>query len=553
MTEQAKNKLVRENERVYRAHSEQEGTHGVGYVRSNVKLSVELQRYSLITSFLNKEEARMAQYHAAQRGDMLINEKTVTAREAGADPENFPDSEKLDIKFWAPVEILSHRVGTISADGLKRYDGTVRLELHIGDEESSHAIYYSGDEDSPEDTMFLAIYIGRHKMERLHAEMISRPNATLKIKFELQAFYMPSELGDTWGSFEWNRPSIYLEPSTSAPIRQLNLELSGPKNLSATPEEIWRAHTEWEDEFRAKHEEVDGRIGPSDTALIEENEGFKRRESTIIRAAHDIAARHIEQGEDTEALKRRLSAMENLVEELDAEIHEAYGPFKHKEYLVWKHLEVGALYQAATPRKLNNFVENGRFDVFLSQYFQSHQGRLQVGYLDWLFIDLFAARKLVAVMEEWMKLRHGIAYELFEGRYWKMLVWKIVMWPLGFFIGWILPAIGFLYLAESHEILGFGLLTLYYGFGFIQLVRLVMSHFTRIRYGLKSPKGAVMYQLEQIEKVYQLLSTPVLYAPIILDAFKRSAEAGVLWDPHIFYLLENVIKRDEKMWFGGRT
>jgi hypothetical protein len=55
-----------------------------------------------------------------------------------------------------------------------------------------------------------------------------------------------------------------------------------------------------------------------------------------------------------------------------------------------------------------------------------------------------------------------------------------------------------------------------------------------------------------VDKVYQLLSGPVLYAPLIMDAFKKTAEAGVMWDHRIFYLLENVIKRDEKPWSVGK-
>jgi hypothetical protein len=193
------------------------------------------------------------------------------------------------------------------------------------------------------------------------------------------------------------------------------------------------------------------------------------------------------------------------------------------------------LYRNANLKEVEHFLENTSFDSILSEYFHAHQGKLQGGYLDWLFIDLFAARKAFALMKDGKRSWHNLAYNLFNSLDWKMILWVVVTWLL---------------IAQDQKELDRLPTTLIFLIAttVVCFVLMKLERITPILSELKLNK----HQLEQVDKVYQLLSGPVLYAPLIMDAFKKTAEAGVMWDHRIFYLLENVIKRDEKPWSVGK-
>jgi hypothetical protein len=68
--------------------------------------------------------------------------------------------------------------------------------------------------------------------------------------------------------------------------------------------------------------------------------------------------------------------------------------------------------------------------------------------LDWLLLDALTAQKTVAILEAFMLQKHRLAYAFVGDANWKMFLWKLIMRPVGFLMGWVLPAIGFYFLVD---------------------------------------------------------------------------------------------------------
>src|SRR5262249_42266762 len=118
--------------------------------------------------------------------------------------------------------------------------------------------------------------------------------------------------------------------------------------------------------------------------------------------------------------------------------------------------------QSSTPSQRQEFVDDSRFHELLDEY--TYKPSLHNSHLDWLLLDLFVAIQCISLIESYMKLKHGMSYDLFQGVGWKIFLWKLVMWPIGFFLGWVLPGVGFYHLAQWSAWAGIGLAIVYYGF-----------------------------------------------------------------------------------------
>jgi hypothetical protein len=51
-------------------------------------------------------------------------------------------------------------------------------------------------------------------------------------------------------------------------------------------------------------------------------------------------------------------------------------------------------------------------------------------------------------------------------------------------------------------------------------------------------------QLDEVERLYQLLWGQTIHAGALQKAFDRSTDKGVIWNPAVFYLLDAATKRD---------
>lgn len=311
----------------------------------------------------------------------------------------------------------------------------------------------------------------------------------------------------------------------------------GPNNLEMCWQMTGQYQVElWKQKFRAHCNES-------------RKAALKRTAPTIIRAVDDVANQHPNLSKNIEELNDTFSRVQEFVEQLDAEIHHKKSLFTNNMYGVWSHIYSFYPYRNANLKELEHFLQNSSCDLILSNYFHTHQGKLQGGYLDWVLIDLLAAREALSLIKERKMLRENISYSLFDSIDWREILLKVVVsssvWLLTLLFAYALLL--FFQLHEELEFLSLGLVSIIIFSVVINLspkLESITAYFSK----LKSNKR----QFEQVEKVYRLLSGRFLYAPLIMDAFKKTAEAGVMWDPRIFHLLENALKSDDKPWSVGK-
>ena len=146
----------------------------------------------------------------------------------------------------------------------------------------------------------------------------------------------------------------------------------------------------------------------------------------------------------------------------------------------------------------------------------------------------------VSTVEAFGKQKIGWAYELADGSLLKLYGYKALgwgLWLISVAIGWGWPA-AIVYLNDGKlSPWGIAGLTAYYA---LLLLGLLVGIGRRVR-NLFSRRPTPVQKLEdasaEIDKVYHLLAG-VRISDRLRRAFDKSFEAGVLWNPQIFSLLD---------------
>jgi hypothetical protein len=161
-------------------------------------------------------------------------------------------------------------------------------------------------------------------------------------------------------------------------------------------------------------------------------------------------------------------------------------------------------------------------------------------YLDWVLIDAVAFAQCVSTAEAFAEQKIGWAYELADGSLLKLYGYKALgwgLWLVSVAIGWGWPA-AVVYLNYGN-LSQWGLVGLaaYYA---LLLLGLLVGIGCRIK-KLFSLQPSPIQRLEKLilemERTYHALGTERISDRVRL-AFDKSFEAGVLWNPQIFSLLD---------------
>ena len=505
------------------------------YVRYDHAIRFEFDHYRLTASTLSQEGAKRAH---TQSSDMVSLIRLGSENSELPEPVARPidDINHADMWLSAPLMDLDVNFGLITLFGASAYEGQAELSVHIGLDEHSHLSHY----ERGEECVYLSAYISRERMEWLHRELISRPNALLVMTATISAFKAEGGWASEFSSRFGKARLVYLEPAKAVRLKDVSFDVCDPDigkakdRRSRLTAGLASAREKW----------VQTRCNPSP----ENCEPWEDRCARALAFTSErIAEWCAKNGETADAMVRRLTAASNFLEILDGSLHDKDGPFGDAKGAIWQHLNFQTFIRNTTPAQREAFVGLYNLGESIDEYIASPH--LQNDYLDWLLLDVMAAQKTTALVEAFLTQKLGLAYAFVGNVWWKLWLWKLTLRPLGFVLGWVLPAVAFYFLALWSLWLGVGLGAVYYGVSLVLIARWLWYRLSSIITG--SPTRRLRLQIEEMDSLYPLLAAPVLHVGTIRTAFERAAERGVIWDQRIFYILDHLAKRNPQPWSNG--
>jgi hypothetical protein len=541
MVERDEPKLTRETGDgfdIFREPPDKNGKPGIAYIRQDCPINFVLDRYRLTASTLSEKDAGAARTQSSDMAKHLafLNEFKI--------PEGDPANESIryvnhaDIFLSAPLNMKAGgSLGLITSQGAELYEHIIELYVHIGAEEHSHVVHYEGYPiERTEESVFFSAYISRERMEWLHHELISRPNAVIVMRASIDAF--KAQAGSFLSLFG-DAPWLLIEPKKATHLKDVSFDVYESELRAAERDQyplsdaLTHARDKWiQHNCRSPN--------------AEDDEPWKQRCANVVAyTSPRIAKWSAKNGEAPNRMVARLNTAKAFLQDLDAAIH-SNGPFSDAKNSLWQHINFKHFFSTTKTDQRDEFVSFYGFDESVDQYIASPF--LQNDYLDWLMLDTMTAQKTVALFETFMMQKHGMAYAFFGAIHWKLLLWKLIMRPLAFLFGWVLPVVGFYFIAQWSLWLGIGLAVVYYGFSLLMLARWLWYKLSFIFTGAPTPLRRLMQQIEEMDQLYPLLTGPVMHVGTIRKAFERASEKGVIWDQRIFYLLDHLVQRNPQPW-----
>ena len=283
------------------------------------------------------------------------------------------------------------------------------------------------------------------------------------------------------------------------------------------------------------------------TLRKEKGEAWMNRSAVAIAAeAMSIAEWHDKHEESPHNLGVRLDRAQEIIQQLDEALHSEEGPFTGERYSLWEHRPLGEIYRTTKPFHRENFMDLSTLGNIVTDYLAKPW--LQSLFLDWLLLDAMTSGKIVGTLELYMKEKHGMAYALFDGVTWKMFLWKLVLKPLTFLLGWALPAAICYLLARWSLPVAIAVGVIWYGVNLLVLLRWLWSKLSHLFTGKQTHLQEMTQLIGKMEEAYKWLAGPVLHVGTIRAAFERAAARGVIWDQQIFYILDRLAQQNPQIW-----
>jgi hypothetical protein len=493
--------------------SNKDGSSERNFVRQQCTLKLTVEQPRLRINLLGKSEREEIRVFRHQKAyDIALAEGTqppeeYTATELQAVPS--VEVRSSIIRFEGP------RLGLIDSSGTRIYDDAITTTIEIGRRIESEIRHYSPTNETDDGHAYISLLLPVEEMAALREALVQQPNAALSLRIVLQAF--PEK-----GFFQ---PVIYIAPDQPTRITDFSISVAEPEASSAI---------EWDRERESWVQEYRGRLTKDDIRLAD----------AVECCAAGVASYFAREGRNAKASRFGFSQAENLVEKIDSELRLwSRSPFKEDKDRLWRHINFAEFLRKTTVEQREEFFE---LTESLDQYISN--SHLQNDYMDWVILDILVAHKITTLFDSYMRLKHGMAYAFAGAVWWRLLLAKLVIVPLSVLINWILPGVGFFYIAKASLWLGVALATAYYGYSLFLLTRWLWSNVLGIVFGEPSPARRLRSQIEEAERVYVLLAGPVIYAGAVQAAAGRAAEKGVLWNPALFYVLDASQERCPKPW-----
>lgn len=252
-----------------------------------------------------------------------------------------------------------------------------------------------------------------------------------------------------------------------------------------------------------------------------------------------------ENNESPGRLELKLEDAESFMIRLYEALHTEKGPFSDEKYSFWSHRSIDGLLRLK-PSQRSLIVDRSRLRKLATEYLQ--EPWLHNPYLDWVFVDALTIAELVGALEWYRQQKFGLSYALFDGNRFYMVLWKLVTIPLSVAIGWLLPAYLFYLLFGWSAWLALGLAAVYYALNLGMLAKWFGHKIWALLSRSPTPLQKVEHLIEEMEKVYSLLTGPVIHIETFRRALDKAGDDGVGWDQQLFYILDKLAEQRPKLW-----
>jgi hypothetical protein len=277
--------------------------------------------------------------------------------------------------------------------------------------------------------------------------------------------------------------------------------------------------------------------------FLGDKETANRTLPAIEKLRRDVLARCAAERWSNRELYDHLSRLNWHLNRFDEILRQQYldvGFLKNTDTYLWRHVDIAWLYQSTSTYQRDNFKDKSAdLRGFVATYLA--QPELHYPYFDWLLLDALTACNVVEGMERQLIRKHGeFAYALFENNPWKLLLFKVVGYPLLWAFNWGTPAliawgVAHYYSLTAALIVG----ALLYGWNIVSLIWRIVS---KIKMKLMLSGKASHEELVVEELVaYATLKGPVLHAPTIRAAFERATAKGVLANQEAMCILDRLV------------
>jgi hypothetical protein len=238
-------------------------------------------------------------------------------------------------------------------------------------------------------------------------------------------------------------------------------------------------------------------------------------------------------------LEYRLEEAVHFVQNLDRALHPDKGEFADDTYKLWFHRDFKRFYSfAKKPSQRVAAIDRTGLDTCVGEYLEHPE--FHTPYLDWVLIDALTFAQCVSTVEAFVEQRIGWAYELADGSLFKLYGYKALgwgLWLIGFAIAWGWPAV-VVYLNDGHlSLWSMAGLGAYYALSLLGVLigigRKIRNLFSR----QPSPTQRLEKLIHEMELPYHALGTGRI-SDRVRHAFDRTFDNGVLWNPHIFQILD---------------
>jgi hypothetical protein len=243
-------------------------------------------------------------------------------------------------------------------------------------------------------------------------------------------------------------------------------------------------------------------------------------------------------------LEYHLEESVRFVKDLDQALHPKKSEFADDTSKLWFHRDFKRFYSfAKKPSQRANAIDGISLAGSVGEYLDHPE--FHTPYLDWVLIDALTFVQCVSTVEAFAEQKIGWTYELADGSTLKLYGYKVLgwgLWLIGVAIGWGWPAV-VVYLNDGHlspwSMAG---LAAYYALSLLGVLvgigRKIRNLFTRE----PSPIRRLEKLIHEMERPYHALATGRI-SDRVRRAFDKSFEAGVLWNPQIFQILDAATRR----------
>jgi hypothetical protein len=220
-------------------------------------------------------------------------------------------------------------------------------------------------------------------------------------------------------------------------------------------------------------------------------------------------------------------------------------PRLKSKHTLWQHIDLRTFLQSANTEEKDAPTDHSAIKSLANAYIASVW--MQNSYLDWVFVDSLMVGQLIGAFQVIMKFKYGIGYTMF-GKRWKAILFRVFSVPMTFLLGWVAPGAFCWWLYRMSPTAAIVIAAAYY----VVSIAMMLRYFARlILYRLRvgrTPRREMIDRVAASEVAYAELREETIHVPSLRRAVELARESGVLWEPQIFSIIDNVTAQTPTTW-----